>query len=425
MLRIESVKRLGKKIIVPVLIMSVLCSGTASAMAGTVNTSGVAMATAGMLNKVSQQDIDKAKQERDYARQQAQNTSNRLSNLRGERTELEGQLADLTKLSDEQKAQYEIIATQLQAALDAKAAALDRFIIAQDNLEEQQQLFADRVNAMFEFQNKSTLEVLLESDSIAGFFTNMEIISLIADADNQAIDELQIAMDDAQLQADRAMDEANEMQEIADAKQAELDELERRIGVTSAALDNVSTQITQAERDRDALNAEAARLDKKVKDLTRQYQAQQATAYSGGGTKTVSGVSFTWPVASRNITDPYGQRIHPITGVKKMHTGIDIGSGYGSTIVAAASGTVILVNLPVPGKNTGGTGYGNYLIINHGNGITTLYGHCRNIFVRNGQSVSQGQKIAEVGSTGSSTGPHLHFEVRVNGSTVNPRKYLP
>ena len=104
---------------------------------------------------------------------------------------------------------------------------------------------------------------------------------------------------------------------------------------------------------------------------------------------------------------------------------MDIGSSYGSTIVAAASGTVIQVNLPVPGRNTGGSGYGNYLIISHGNGVTTLYGHCRNIYVSSGQSVSRGQKIAEVGSTGSSTGPHLHFEVRVNGSTVNPRSYLP
>ena len=109
-----------------------------------------------------------------------------------------------------------------------------------------------------------------------------------------------------------------------------------------------------------------------------------------------------------------------------MHTGIDIGKcGYGATISAVADGKVIKVVTPVPGKNTGGTGYGNYVIIDHGGGITTLYGHCKNVYVKVGQTVSRGQKIATVGSTGSSTGPHLHFEVRVNGSQKNPQNYLP
>ncbi|MBR2524662.1 MAG: peptidoglycan DD-metalloendopeptidase family protein [Clostridiales bacterium] len=408
--------------------MGLILTGTVSSTDKALAYDGISMSVVELRNKVSQADIDKAKRERDYARNQARNASSRLESLNSQRTGLEGELANLNQMSAEQQAQYEIISGQLQAALEAKAAALDRFIIAQGNLEDQQELFAQRVGAMFEFQNKSTLEVLLESDSIAGFFTNLEIISLIADSDNQAIDQLQIAMDEAQVAADQAMAEADNMQRIADEKQAELDELERRIGVTTEALESISTEITTAEQERDQLNAEAARLDQRIRDLTRQYQNQQAAAaanYSGGATKVVSGVSFTWPVASRTITDPYGPRVHPISGVTKMHTGLDIGSSYGAPIVAAASGTVIQVNLPVPGRNTGGTGYGNYLIISHGNGITTLYGHCRNIYVSSGQTVSQGQKIAEVGSTGSSTGPHLHFEIRVNGSTVNPRKYLP
>lgn len=421
-MRVNSiVKRISAAVITGCMLFTGLTSSTSAALTDGMFTDPVIS----IKYKVSQEDINRAKQERDAARRRANEVSSRLNSLNGQQTELNNELANLNQMSAEQRAQYEIIAGQLQAALEAKQAALERFIAAQENLEDKQEQFANRVNAMFEFQNKSTLEVLLESDSIAGFFTNLEIIALIADADNQAIDELQIAMDDAQLQADNAMAEADEMQRIADAKQAELDELERRIGVTTAALEEISTQITSAEQERDNLNAEASRLDQRVRDLTRQYQVQQAQNYSGGGTKVVSGISFTWPVASRSITDPYGYRIHPISGVRKLHTGMDIGSSYGSTIVAAASGTVIQVNLPVPGRNTGGSGYGNYLIISHGNGVTTLYGHCRNIYVSSGQSVSRGQKIAEVGSTGSSTGPHLHFEVRVNGSTVNPRSYLP
>lgn len=422
------VSNILKRVSAAIVTCCLLLTGLTSSTSAAISTGAYTDTLISYKAKVTQEDIDRAKRERDYARNQANNVRSRISTLNGRQTELNNELADLNLMSDEQKAQYQIIAGQLEAALEAKQAALERFIAAQENLEDRQEQFANRVNAMFEFQNKSTLEVLLESDSIAGFFTNLEIIALIADADNQAIDELQIAMDDAQLQADAAMAEADEMQSIADAKQAELDELERRIGVTTAALEEVSVQITSAERELDTMQAEANRLDQQVRDLTRQYQQQQAAAasnYSGGGTKTVSGIAFTWPTASHNITSAYGYRIHPISGVRKMHTGIDIGAGYGSTIVAAASGTVIQVNLPLPGRNTGGTSYGNYLIINHGNGITTLYAHCRNIYVSSGQTVSRGQKIAEVGSTGNSTGPHLHFEVRVNGSTVNPRSYLP
>ena len=93
--------------------------------------------------------------------------------------------------------------------------------------------------------------------------------------------------------------------------------------------------------------------------------------------------------------------------------------------MAAASGTVIYVTEPYEGKNKGGTGYGNYCIIDHGNGYATLYGHARDIYVSEGQSVSAGQSIGEVGSTGTSTGAHLHFEVRLNGERKNPLNYLP
>ena len=93
--------------------------------------------------------------------------------------------------------------------------------------------------------------------------------------------------------------------------------------------------------------------------------------------------------------------------------------------MAAASGTVIVVDTPVPGQSWGGSGYGNYVVIDHGNGVSTLYGHCTSVYVSNGQTVSAGEAIGTVGSTGTSTGSHLHFEVRINGERVNPVNYLP
>ena len=128
---------------------------------------------------------------------------------------------------------------------------------------------------------------------------------------------------------------------------------------------------------------------------------------------------MAWPVAKSGtyITSAYGTREHPVHGVTKFHTGIDIGNaGFGAPIIAAADGVVSMASYY--------GGYGNCVMINHGNGISTLYGHGQKILTSVGSTVKKGDLIMEVGSTGVSTGPHLHFEVRINGSHVNPMTYL-
>jgi murein DD-endopeptidase MepM/ murein hydrolase activator NlpD len=123
-----------------------------------------------------------------------------------------------------------------------------------------------------------------------------------------------------------------------------------------------------------------------------------------------------WPApSSHNITSYYGNRFHPVLKKYKMHTGIDIGAPSGSSVIAANKGVVIVAGWQ--------SGYGNTVIIDHGGGIATLYAHCSRLLVSTGQSVDSGSVIAKVGSTGLSTGPHLHFEVRKNGATVNPLQY--
>ena len=125
--------------------------------------------------------------------------------------------------------------------------------------------------------------------------------------------------------------------------------------------------------------------------------------------------AMIWPLAG-TVTSEFGWRIHPITGAQRFHSGVDIGGDYGQSIHAAQSGTVEYAGWI--------SGYGNAVIINHGGGITTLYGHNQSLAVSEGQSVSQGQTIAYCGSTGNSTGPHCHFEVRQNGEPVSPYAYL-
>ncbi|MBR6484104.1 MAG: peptidoglycan DD-metalloendopeptidase family protein, partial [Clostridiales bacterium] len=368
------------------------------------------------------------------------------SQLEGEKDAITGELAELQGLSDEQWEQYQLIAQQYALALEAKVEAYDTYLDAQDNLEETKEMFSERVSTMFEYRNKSTLEVLLESDSIAGFFTNMEIITLIADADDQAVDEMQIALDYAEAQSNYALQEAEDMQTIAEEKQEQLQELEDRIGVTEAALEDISVSITSYNQMAAEFDAQSAALGDQIAALQAQLDAQNATATptqassqsnddSGNESSDPTPVpaptsppesngTLSWPTWSTTIRDYFGEREHPLDGTVRMHYGLDIGANFGDSVMAAASGTVIYVEEPVEGENYGGTGYGNYCIVDHGNGITTVYGHMRDVYVSTGDSVSTGTVLGEVGSTGGSTGPHLHFEVREWGTAVDPLGYL-
>ena len=410
----------------------------------------------------SQQDIDDAKKKRAEAKQKADEASNRVNELQQEKSQLSGELAELQGLSDEQMAQYREISEEYAAALIAKQEALDAYIDSQENLLLKRQEYSERISIMFAYENKSTLEILLSSDSLAGFFTNLELISLIGDADLQMIDQLTIAMDDAELKNQLALQEAEDMQAIADQKMAELKELESRIGVTEAALEDTSTSLSRWQQKEDEFQAEADRLDDEIRELQRQREEEErrqasltATAAakrasetkaatptpkpsssgnsgggnsgsgnSGGGSAPV-GAKMTWPYpGDYTVYSGYGMRYHPVYHYDKMHWGVDLGGTYGNPIVAAADGTVIKVEEPVEGQNTGSVNYGNYCVIDHGNGISTCYAHCRDVYVAVGDKVTAGQTIAECGSTGASTGPHLHFEVRVNGQKVDPVPYI-
>ena len=184
------------------------------------------------LNRASEEELEQRRRERDQALAQAQAAAGRVSELSSQRDALNGQLNELNEQNVQMQAEYELIASQYAAALIAKAEALERYVEAQETLAATEQMFCDRVSVMFEYQNQSPLEILLQSDSIAGFFTNIELITLIADADNQAVDQMQIALDDARAQEEYALQEANEMEAAANEKMEQLRELEEQIGIT-------------------------------------------------------------------------------------------------------------------------------------------------------------------------------------------------
>lgn len=186
-----------------------------------------------------------------------------------------------------------------------------------------------------------------------------------------------------------------------------------------------SELIQRLSSDRLALEAAQNQLEKDSKNLEGliQQKVAEAKAREAAQAKTnsrrnilIKGTGlFAFP-SNAPTSSPFGWRVHPILGYRRFHAGLDFAASYGSTIRAADSGTVIFAGWY--------GGYGRTVIINHGGGITTLYGHASELYVSEGQTVQRGQAIASVGSTGLSTGPHLHFEVRRNGTPVNPADYL-
>jgi len=232
----------------------------------------------------------------------------------------------------------------------------------------------------------------------------------------RARNETEAAKDDLE----QAKDEMNEEKAELEIKEAELLE---QLDEAHALIKRMEGDIESQKQLRDQIIADEARIQREINalvaELARQQELerqrrlreqQRGQGGSGGGAVTGTG-ELMWPT-SGPVTSHFGVRRHPVFGDMRQHNGIDIGARHGATVVAADSGTVI--------TSTYNSSYGNYIVISHGNGITTLYAHLSSRSVSSGSSVSKGQQIGLVGSTGISTGPHLHFEVSVNGTRVNP-----
>lgn len=270
---------------------------------------------------------------------------------------------------------------------------------AQKKVDEQTENLNGRLRNMYKTSSIGFLDVLLDSGSFSEFLTNLDLVKIVYSADQEVLKELE--------EAHRVLEEKKKE---AEELQAELEEskkvAEEQIKTIEAKKAEIAKSNTETERMIDELQADA---DAMTSTIQGSGSSSSNSTYIGG--------QLAWPTPSTSyITSKFGYRIHPIYGYRKFHTGIDIGAGSGSRIVAANSGTVIL-----SGWNGG---YGKCIVVDHGGGITTLYAHCSKLLVGRGATVSRGQTIAKVGSTGNSTGPHLHFEVRVNGVYKNPLNYV-
>lgn len=296
--------------------------------------------------------------------------------------------------------------TQLQGNIEKAEEDLGK---AEEECKKQEDLLTTRLVTMYRAGETSYLDFLLTSKNLIEFISNYYLLVRMTEWDNKILEDLEG-------QRNLIQEQKNQL----DKNKADLKELKAKAEQNETLLKN--TQALQQIK-KETLNEEELKIQQEI-DAYRQEQylmeeqIQLAIQNSQINIRFM-GNNMIWPVGKANtyITSYYGIREHPILGIVKKHSGLDIGNTpYGTPALAAADGVVSFAGVM--------SGYGNCVMINHGDSVTTLYGHGQKILTELGATVKQGDVIMEIGSTGRSTGPHLHFEVRINGSAVNPLTYL-
>lgn len=275
---------------------------------------------------------------------------------------------------------------------------------------EQKELLDERIITMYETDDSTYLSVIFDSKSISDVISNYYLISELASYD---MDLLEIV--------EKERNEIEQKNNEIKHRKEELEQDKINEQKTKIALSNTRTirqnYISKLNDEEKNIQNKIDEYNKEIESIEAEIRALARKTANFNTKVTYSGGSMIWPIPGyTTITSYYGMRVHPITGVYKLHSGVDVGAPTGAKFVAMADGTVV--------KAAYTTGYGNMVIIDHGGGIQTLYAHGSAIIASQGQKVSAGDPVLKVGSTGYSTGPHAHFEVRVNGNTVNPLNYV-
>ncbi len=331
------------------------------------------------------------------------------SELKEVQEELSSNLQQVQKL-DETIEKSETQLKQLNEKIEGLQKTIseveEKLGIIQEDYNTQKKLLEERLVSLYEAGDTNYIDVILSSKSLSDFLSNYYLISEITSYDSELLNEVESQKNLIETQKN-ILDVKS--QEMLVAKQTQIK--------TSKVLENTKNlrehyilQLSESEQ----------KIQNDIDEYNRQYKEVEQEilllSQNGISEEYIGGV-MAWPVPGyTRITSQYGMRTHPITGVYKLHTGVDIGAPMGANFIATNDGVVTKA-----GYNGA---YGNMVIIDHGGGISTLYAHGSEIVVQVGQEVKQGDVILKVGSTGYSTGPHAHFEVRVNGSTINPLDYI-
>ena len=350
-----------------------------------------------------------------------------IDSLKSEKEDLEGKLNDVNNqivyIQNELTALlYEIEELNLQIlnneekieTLKAEESKIVDFInVAEVELEKitlkyekQKSLLEKRLVAMYKTNDITYLDVLVNSRSISEFISNYYLISELIEADEKLLNNVSTIK--------KNLESINKS--LVDKKQA-LEINKEKSEKMTIALKNMNviknSKISLLNENELELHNKVSEYQKQISDIEKEIKLLAINSISP---EYVGGI-MAWPVPGyTRITSAFGMRTHPITGVYKLHTGVDIGAPLGANFIAANDGIVVKAGYNVA--------YGNMVIVDHGGGVSTLYAHGSEILVEVGQEVTRGMSILKVGSTGYSTGPHAHFEVRINGEYVDPLEYI-
>lgn len=313
------------------------------------------------------------------------------------------EITKLDKLIKEAEGEIQGLQSEINVTNNKISEARAKLDEMQKQINQQNDDMSARIRAMYKNGDIGILEVLLGSDSITDLMTNLDMAKRIFDNDVSILEEME------------------EQHRILDAYRADLEALEQNLAVQKQEQAEKQSQLKVSRGNAADLKADVASdnkaLEKQVDALVEEANALTAEILKLQGKGAYVGGQLGYPTTvTTRISSPFGYRIHPILKIKKLHTGVDFAVKSGSPVVAANAGKVI--------KAAWNNSYGYMVMIDHGGGIVTLYAHNSKLLVSTGDMVTRGQKIALSGSTGMSTGPHIHFEVRVNGEYKNPMNYL-
>ncbi len=355
-----------------------------------------------------------AKKEKEALEQQLANAKKTLSNLKESKGGIEENLRELHASLIQISERIAGLEQQLAQKNNELEAARIELAGARENADRQYQDMKVRIQFMYENGQSTFMEMLLSSGTIAEFLNSAEYISQIEQYDRSKLEEYQSVIarvEAAEAQLEKDYEEIEILKADVEEEKAAVAELMRQRETELAGIKN---NISEAMSEAEYFEAELKAAEELIAEIIR-IEAEKRAA--GITDSPYSGGVFTWPCpSSQTITSNFGPRNSPTAGASSDHKGIDIGASYGADIVAAAPGTVKAA--------TYSSTAGNYIMIDHGGGLYTVYMHASSLVASVGDTVSAGQLIAKVGSTGISTGNHLHFGVSLNGSYVSPWNYL-
>ena len=359
-----------------------------------------------------------------YAEEENENNTVDLqqqkSDLQNQLNEANGQLNDVQSNLSENLQQIEKLDNKIEASEEKLAEQESKITELKDSIskieeelntttekyEKQKKLFQQRLVATYEAGETQYLDILLKSKSLSDFLSSYYIITELAEIDNDFIEELESKKKTIDLSKQKLENEKEELATIIENQTKISRTLQNTKKMRESFIEKLSDEEKDLQAKIDEINKQYAEVNNQILALAEQGIE---TAYIGG--------ELEWPVPGyTRITSKYAMRVHPITGQYKLHTGVDIGAPEGANFIAANDGVVV--------KAERNAAYGNMVIIDHGGGISTLYAHGSEILVELGQTVKRGDSVLKVGSTGYSTGPHAHFEVRINGVTTDPLPYI-